>query len=50
MIPKAFNQIEADDIQTLIDSQIPEGKTLEYKRNLPGNTKDEKKELAHVKY
>ena len=45
MIPKAFDQIEKADIQALIDNQIPEGKTLDYKRDLPGNTKDTKKEF-----
>ena len=43
MIPKAFDQIEAADIQALIQDQISEGKTLEYKRELPGRM--EKKEF-----
>ena len=45
MIPKPFDQIEQGDIQALIDNQVQEGKTLEYKRQLPGSSNDEKREF-----
>ncbi len=49
MIPKELNQISEVDLQLLIDSAISEGKTIEYKQSLPGNSDSEKKEfLADV--
>jgi len=49
MINKKLDEIEVSDIQHLIDEQIIERKTLEYKSELPGNTSDEKKKfLASV--
>jgi hypothetical protein len=38
MIPKSFDLIGPDDLQTLIDNKVPESKTLEYKRDLPDNS------------
>lgn len=49
MIPKNINQIEQIDLQNLIDQEVREGKVIEYKRDLYGDTADEKKEfLADV--
>lgn len=47
MIGKKLNEIEIKDLQTLIDNQVLEGKTIEYKVALPPQTKggDEKREL-----
>ena len=45
MITKTFDQIEAADIQALIRDQTSEGKTLEYKQELPGRTDKAKKEF-----
>jgi hypothetical protein len=36
MIPKSIGQITKDDIIRLIDNGVPEGRTIEYKRELPG--------------
>lgn len=49
MIPKPIASIAAAEIDALFASQIPEGRTLEYKRDLPGNTDADKREfLADV--
>ncbi len=49
MIPKSINQITEQDLQTLIDNSVLEGKTIEYKQELPGNSDTDKKEfLADV--
>ena len=48
MIPKAFDQIKAADIQALIQARVGEGKTLEYKQELPGKNDKEKKFLSNV--
>jgi hypothetical protein len=49
MIPKAFDQIEEQDLQSLIDIGVLEGKTIEYKQNLTmSNDKDKKEFLADV--
>jgi len=49
MIPKKLDEINAEDIQSLIGSDIREGRTLDYKQELPGETGDEKREfLADV--
>lgn len=36
MIPKPVNEIGLDDLQALIDGEVAENKTLEYKREMPG--------------
>lgn len=49
MIPRSFDDIDISDIRKLIDNQVAEHRMLEFKRNLPGDTKDERREfLADV--
>jgi hypothetical protein len=49
MIAKPFDAIVAQDLDDLILNQIAEGRTLEFKRELPGSTDSDKKEfLADV--
>ena len=49
MINKNIEQITKDDLQTLLDNEVTESKTIEYKQVLPGNSEKEKKEfLADV--
>lgn len=38
MINKPFEKIEKDDIDALISDKVTEGRTLEYKEKLPGNS------------
>lgn len=45
MIAKSLNCITLADLQDLIDNQVHEGKTIEYKRNLPGTSSDNRKEF-----
>jgi predicted HTH transcriptional regulator len=46
---KLVGKIEAEDILGLVENKAPESRVLEYKRELPGRTDDEKKEfLADV--
>lgn len=45
MIPKALDRIALSDIQELVDNQVHEGKTIEYKRDLPGSSSDDRKEF-----
>ncbi len=46
---KPLAEIDESDLQTLVDNQVPEGKTIEYKSILPGNADVDKKEfLADV--
>jgi hypothetical protein len=48
-IHKPITEIDERDLQSLVDSAVAEGKTLEYKECLPGNTDKDKKEfLADV--
>ena len=43
------DEINRSDLQVLIDDQVPEGRSIEYKMELPGNSDGEKKEfLADV--
>ncbi len=35
MIPKPINEISREDFQSLIDGEVIENKTLEYKREIP---------------
>ena len=37
MIPKAVDAINLEDLHRLRDNQVAEGKTIEYKRELPGS-------------
>jgi hypothetical protein len=49
MINKAFDQIGKPDVSELISNAVREGRTLEYKEKLPGNSDGEKTEfLADV--
>src|SRR5260370_10507044 len=45
MIAKPINEIVEPDIQELKDSGIEEGKTIEYKRELPGTKDEDKREF-----
>ncbi len=48
-INKLFEAIEESDLQALVDNNVPEGKTLEYKESLHSDHPTEKKEfLADV--
>ena len=49
MIPKRFDEITKADIDALVANGVAEGRTLDYKRTLPGGKDDEKREfLADV--
>ena len=49
MINKQLDEISIQDLQELIDNEVAEGKTVEYKRELPDNKDKNKKEfLADV--
>lgn len=49
MIPRAFDDIDGADVQSLITNQVSEGRTLEYKRDLPTDSNDGRREfLADV--
>ncbi len=45
MINKHLNQINDNDLENLIANSIPESKTIEYKRDLPGNSDNDRKEF-----
>ena len=42
---KRPSEIELEDIQSLVEDEVQEGKRLEYKRDLPGTSADEKAEF-----
>lgn len=42
---KKLNDISESDIRALLDNEVHEGKAIEYKRSLPGNSESEKKEF-----
>ena len=49
MIPKRFDDITKADIDGLITNAVSGPRTLDYKRQLPGNSDDDKREfLADV--
>src|ERR1700722_8600125 len=49
MIEKRLQDITEDDLTSLISGGVTEGRTIEYKRQLPGNSDGDKKEfLADV--
>jgi Schlafen, AlbA_2 len=49
MIQKELDKITEKDLQDLVDNAVLEGKTIEYKGSLPGNSDGDKKEfLADV--
>lgn len=45
MIPKPIDQIEKSDIEALIDNAVREGRGIDYKRELPGTTDNDKREF-----
>jgi hypothetical protein len=45
MIPKQFKDIEKGDIGGLVENAIREGRSIEYKQQLPGGQDSDKKEL-----
>jgi hypothetical protein len=45
MIPETINEILKDDLAALVAGGVPEGRTIEYKRELPGNSDSDKKEF-----
>jgi hypothetical protein len=45
MIPKALEQITSDDILALVANKEPERRTLDFKRDLPGTTDADRREL-----
>lgn len=49
MINKQLNKVDLDDLNNLIQNAVLEGKTIEYKHQLPGDSDSDKKEfLADV--
>lgn len=47
MIPKAFDDIQKADIDSLVTSKTVERRTLDYKELLPGNSDEEKREFLY---
>lgn len=45
MIPKLFDAISKSDIESLIQNQVREGRTIEYRQIIPGNSDDDKREF-----
>lgn len=45
MIEKCLEDITGDDLASLISGGVAEGRTIEYKRQLPGNSDADKKEF-----
>ncbi|MBK9294842.1 MAG: ATP-binding protein [Oligoflexia bacterium] len=45
MIPKKFEDIDEKAVQSLIENSQPENKTLDYKKEIPLGTDDDKKEF-----
>ena len=46
---KPLESLEKSDLQSLVENQVPEGKTIDYKQALPGNSDSDKREfLADV--
>src|SRR5260370_13983943 len=49
MIQKRLDDITEDDLLALVSNAVSEGRTIDYKRELPGNSDGDKKEfLADV--
>ncbi|MBL8518465.1 MAG: ATP-binding protein [Betaproteobacteria bacterium] len=48
MIGKPLDQIDRPTIQALIDEEVTESKTLEYKRDFPGPAPEDKKKLLRT--
>ncbi|MFA5192462.1 MAG: ATP-binding protein [Verrucomicrobiia bacterium] len=47
MIGKRFDQIEKSDIEALVTNQVPEGRSLDYKEQLCGQSPDDKREFLY---
>jgi hypothetical protein len=47
MLPPNLNDLTPEHIQGLIDSEVAEGLTLEFKQQLPTNQSEEKKEFLY---
>ena len=47
MIPKALAEITAQDLTALVEASHPEGRTIDYKRELPGNSDDDKRNFLY---
>lgn len=47
MLPVNLNDLTPDHIQSLIDSEVPENLTLEYKQQLPSGQSEEKREFLY---
>jgi predicted HTH transcriptional regulator len=47
MISKPIDKIEWSDLESLIDDQISERRTIDYKRSLPSNSDDDKKNFLY---
>ena len=45
MIDKAIDKIEPADLERLVQNGVAEGRTLEYKEELPGGTDDDRREF-----
>lgn len=45
MLRKPLDLIESSDVDALVIDEVPEGKSLDYKRDLPGNADGDKKEF-----
>ena len=45
MINKQLNKVDLDDLNNLIQNAVLEGKTIEYKNQLPSNSDSDRKEF-----
>jgi hypothetical protein len=48
MLDKPLESVTLTEIQSLMDDAVPEGKTLEYKRDIPGQSQEDKKKLLRA--
>jgi hypothetical protein len=48
MIQKHLDNITETDITALITNAVSEGRTIDYKRELPGNSDGDKKEFLAI--
>ena len=46
MLPKRLSELTKADVERLVTDQVPEGRTLDYKRDAPTAKEDDKRELA----
>jgi len=47
MIPKRLGEVTYGDLEVLVRYEVREGRTIEYKRDLPGNSEGQKKEFLY---